>query len=97
MKFATWYQREPRGTYKRLHELGVGSATIYKLRKGGTIDSYALASLISKATEGCVSIQELCESPKRRPPRVAGIPPSERGARLRARHAANHEIVRASR
>ena len=62
MKFATWYQREPRGTYKRLHDLGVGSATIYKLRKGGTIDSYALAALISEATGGEVSIDELCRA-----------------------------------
>jgi hypothetical protein len=64
VKFATWYQREPRGTYKRLHELGVGSATIYKLRKGGTIDSYALASIISEATGGEVSIAELCTKAK---------------------------------
>ena len=66
MNFAAWYKKQPKGTYKRLHfDLGIASATVYKLRKGGTIDSYALASLISEATGGEVSIQSLCEAPKR--------------------------------
>ena len=67
MNFASWYKKQPKGTYKRLHfDLGVASATVYKLRKGGTIDSYALASLISEATGGEVSVQELCCAKKAR-------------------------------
>ena len=67
MNFAAWYKKQPKGTYKRLHfDLGVASATVYKLRKGGTIDSYALASLISEATGGEVSVAELCVSKKAR-------------------------------
>lgn len=63
MNFASWYKKQPKGTYKRLHfDLGVASATVYKLRKGGTIDSYSLASLISEATGGEVSIDELCRA-----------------------------------
>lgn len=65
MNFAAWYKKQPKGTYKRLHfDLGVASATVYKLRKGGTIDSYALASLISEATGGEVSVAELCVKAK---------------------------------
>lgn len=67
MRFAKWYENAPKGTYKRLHfDLGIASATIFKLRQGDVIDSYALASLISEATGGEVSIDDLCRAKKAR-------------------------------
>lgn len=65
MRFAKWYENAPKGTYRRLHfDLGIASATIFKLRQGDVIDSYALASLISEATGGEVSVAELCVKAK---------------------------------
>lgn len=63
--FRRWLDKSPPGTTKRLIQHGVlSSATIHKLRHGGLLRDYSLARRVSEATEGVVSIADLCEQPK---------------------------------
>ncbi len=61
MDFAAWIQTQPYGTLKRIErEHRVGYMTLHRLKKGERLDSYELASRVSRATDGAVSIDELC-------------------------------------
>lgn len=65
--FKAWYEKQPRGTAARFDREGIaGHTTIHKLRHGGLLRDYAQAKRVSAATGGVVSIQDLCEPPKKR-------------------------------
>lgn len=71
MRFPEWYASQPRGTGQRLvRELNIGTTTIHRLNQGGLVTAYELASKISAATGGAVSIEELCVAPKKGKRRV---------------------------
>ena len=66
MRFFEWAKRQPRGVLKRIElEHGVGYNTLSRLMRGETLTSYLVAKRVSAATGGEVSIEEICEPPKR--------------------------------
>ena len=61
MTFKEWADQQPRGALKRIErELGVGYSTLMKLCAGGSVARYETAKRISDATDGAVSVEELC-------------------------------------
>ena len=72
MTFHEWYQAQPRGTSQRLiRDLKIGPSTIARLNEGKPVATYALAKKISDATDGSVSVADLCEPPALRIPAKA--------------------------
>lgn len=62
MDFPTWVSGQPRGVLKRIErEANAGYSTLNRLMRGERLDSYGLASRISEATGGEVTIDELCK------------------------------------
>lgn len=71
MRFSEWAKRQPRGVLKRIErEQGVGYNTLSRLMRGETLANYVVAKKISDATDGEVSVAELCE-PAAAPPHEA--------------------------
>lgn len=64
MDFRSWVDTQPWGTLKRLErELGIGWTTLAKVMRGGHCNEKN-ANLLSNATGGMVSVQELQYVPK---------------------------------
>lgn len=68
MQFAKWLANQPRGTLARLvRETGVSSVTLHKVARGERLSRYGKAAALSKATDGAVSIADLCgETPPKK-------------------------------
>lgn len=65
MRFSEWLAAQPHGTTMRLcRETGLALRTLYNVRDGVNVPTYATAKRISDATNGAVSIAELCEPAK---------------------------------
>ncbi len=68
MKFEDWVEKNRRN-YSRTQFLknfsektGVSLQTLQHAARGGRMGRYQKAAAISKGTDGCVAIEELCES-----------------------------------
>jgi len=67
MRLADWIEREGRGAISRLvRETGCAASTFHTHINGKPIAEYQTAKRISEATGGEVSIEELCEPPRRK-------------------------------
>lgn len=61
MRFEKWIKKQPRGTLKAIERsAGISYTTLLKLRRGERMDSYGLATRISEATGGDVTVEDLC-------------------------------------
>jgi hypothetical protein len=61
MKLREWVKQHGRGELTRLRAAsGVGWASLWRAKRGVAV-SYAIAKKISLATNGAVSIAELCD------------------------------------
>lgn len=62
MRFPEWVQTQERGALKRIErQTGVGYTTLMRLNSGDTIARYDVAKRISEATDGAVTVDELCD------------------------------------
>ncbi len=62
MHFDEWMKTQPRGTQARIYRrYGVAFSTQWRATKRKPIQLYTTAQALSEATEGAVSIKELCE------------------------------------
>lgn len=63
MRFPEWARAQKSGTLKRIErETGVGYTTLMRLNAGETIARYDVAKRIADATDGAVSVEDLCEA-----------------------------------
>ena len=77
MEFSTWVSKQPRGVLKRIErEANVGYTTLHRLMRGERIDSYSLAKRVSDATEGAVTVDDLCEASSAVAPDVPASAPA---------------------
>jgi hypothetical protein len=61
MRFSEWVEEQPRGTLKQIERTtGVGYTTLQRLRAGERLSRYDLAKKISDATDGAVTVDEIC-------------------------------------
>jgi hypothetical protein len=74
MRFPEWARQQPRGALKRIErDHGVGYNTLARLMRGETLANYTVAKKISDATDGAVTVAEICEAEPTHPaPLAAG-------------------------
>lgn len=61
MQFVDWVRGQPRGVLKRIErQQNVGYGTIFRAVRGQAV-SFPIAKKLSAATNGAVSIEELCD------------------------------------
>ena len=61
MRFPDWLDTQPRGTATRLsRETGVALGTIWNARNFGFVHTTRIARILSDATGGTVTVEELC-------------------------------------
>ncbi len=67
MRFAEWIDDQPVGTLKQLERaLGVGYTTLSRIKRGIRVGG-RVAKLVSEATGGLVTVEEIvCPTPARR-------------------------------
>lgn len=66
MRLRTWVRRQGAGAIQRLHEqTGISRQAISNLVNGKSVASYPTAKLISAATGGAVSVDELQREPRK--------------------------------
>lgn len=62
MYFWQWVDQQPKGTLTRIQrETGLGYTTLMRARRGEPIAQYETARVLSLATQGEVTIAELCK------------------------------------
>lgn len=63
MRFPEWIDKQPRGTLTRVaRDAGVASSTVRLAARGELVRTYRTAKAISEATDGAVTVRELCEA-----------------------------------
>jgi hypothetical protein len=64
MTLQEWVKGQSRGALSRLsRETGLAYTTVFGIARGKQRARYESAKLISAATEGAVSISEMCDAP----------------------------------
>lgn len=62
MRFTDWLKAQPRGSMARLErESGISHTTGFRLVNGCRVTNFEIATRVSAATGGQVSIAELCD------------------------------------